>query len=1602
MQHGGKSENEAFTIAEGIWQNHADQNIKYGSNTNSQVRVTGAGAGGLSVAQPPPLEVAQARSSMGAGPPPQLNNQQQFSTQSTEGSSSAVGMDLSPISTKLEAAFKRDNIYQDKVIQRLDKLGETFTKVQDEISTIRSKGYNIRRIGKTNVAPRPTDYWKTKSDQGEQKPYRFLTKGKLGSMGGGLLGGGIMAMAQQFPTLGKLLKTVDTIMNPVQAVREKAGGITKGFTDKMTDILFSNQKRMLEDPDFLFEKADIDKLDEGELKQKVIGELIPEKLAELTDYDKQKINLLSNIWNVNKEQLKLMGGGGSPATQLQQFVDTSAEKYDVVTGKYLKEDDYGALVEERNKALKETAQKLASQDLANSFGVNELIADKLGTFQKNLTGTNPFEEMNPDNIVDIHQSLLRNKHSTERAIRHANEAKLKQERQLYGYDAYTRPTDEADELDEMNWNAKEKFIDEGDFVGGIKYLFQPGKGLESIRPDYKKIISEKDNKLRFSGSDFMDTATPVSQMSDFMTSGFERTDVMKVFVTNERVPVEIFETPTVEQSGFNVTPEQASRMVDEENLPTSHSGGPAKGIPWYHRGMVRGMSGRDNVVSMLQEGEYVMTKQETKSMASRLGSIDENIKLMTESVADRSPVDVQPSALSSKMAEFKDDDKHSSTQESGYERKIEKKQKEETDFRKTNIAVLKKIDEKLDKGFKGLKKGLKKAGSDKKGFFGKLLSGLGGLLGKVAPIIGGLLAGLGAIASGILPALMALMISSSDKWRSVTQMASSLLGGLGILKKGKQGADAIDAAGDAANAAKASKPGLMGRMWGGIKQAGSWVGQQARSLGTAISESRVGRTVSSGMQWIANSQVGRAVGSAARGVRDFAVNAWNFVSGAVTKFAKSVKGTIDKIKGFYTALKGAGNSNIFVRALKKVCSYIGKFFVACVNTKFVKAIFGAVGILSAVIAFIKLVDEWDDSDILQIILRVGEIIGSIVSIPGVAITLGSFTFGILPAILTGIGLLCGIWADRRRAEMENEASQGALSEDEIQRIESQTQEVERQAQSGDLNQIVPQDQLQAIAEQANPEGATASGSNAPPPMMHSGGRIGSKKRPGMMHSGGRIAGTSGSENIEITAQEDEYLLTKMETKSIVDYLKGIYKHVKDINEILNGQYGSSSFNTMFGFGNNQQSTQSAQSRQPSMLESFSTGLRSLTSAARVGVTTGVSALRSGDSLTSSISQGFDAGKRTYEGFTQDDQARALTGDENVTWPADSMVVNSPFGDRSKYISNGGSSFHKGMDIRGSIGDPVYAVMGGVVKRVGGADGVLEIEHEDGITTRYIHLSAFNVRKGDRVNAGDVVGAIGNKTASVRNMAPHLHFEVKKAGRAIDPHKFFTENLSASVYQPQWNFPDAQARVQNYGPPPQQMLAQAPEDGESSGAAASDFSAGRPGTTGTDFKSIISQGKKLQESTGGLLAQAEKLMGSETADEYALSPLERSIMALTESIQGLAKTIGGKVGSGDNLGRLNDIEQGVQEVSSTRDQAQKVKDQQLARESAPNVQAPPPQQVPMMVNTEGDPAAMAAKQTRQIDHVTEHMIDSIFANTTISFSKAVTNFALGQTPFTSFR
>jgi murein DD-endopeptidase MepM/ murein hydrolase activator NlpD len=120
-------------------------------------------------------------------------------------------------------------------------------------------------------------------------------------------------------------------------------------------------------------------------------------------------------------------------------------------------------------------------------------------------------------------------------------------------------------------------------------------------------------------------------------------------------------------------------------------------------------------------------------------------------------------------------------------------------------------------------------------------------------------------------------------------------------------------------------------------------------------------------------------------------------------------------------------------------------------------------------------------------------------------------------------------------------------------------------------------------------------------------------------------------------------------------------------------------------------------------------------------------------------------------------------------------MSSPFGMRMDPFL-GRPAVHTGIDLRGDTGEPVRATATGrvtIAGREGGYGNMVEINHGNGLASRYGHLSQIGVRVGQFVRIGETIGRIGS---TGRSTGPHLHYETRVNGEAVDPQKFLRAGL----------------------------------------------------------------------------------------------------------------------------------------------------------------------------------------------------------------------------------
>jgi murein DD-endopeptidase MepM/ murein hydrolase activator NlpD len=117
-----------------------------------------------------------------------------------------------------------------------------------------------------------------------------------------------------------------------------------------------------------------------------------------------------------------------------------------------------------------------------------------------------------------------------------------------------------------------------------------------------------------------------------------------------------------------------------------------------------------------------------------------------------------------------------------------------------------------------------------------------------------------------------------------------------------------------------------------------------------------------------------------------------------------------------------------------------------------------------------------------------------------------------------------------------------------------------------------------------------------------------------------------------------------------------------------------------------------------------------------------------------------------------------------------IEITSPFGVRVDPFQHV-AAMHTGIDFRGEYGEPIHATAAGTVTNAGWSGGygkMVEVDHGNGLATRYGHLSEIDVKVGQTIRIGQVVGRLGS---TGRSTGPHLHYETRVDGEAVNPEKF---------------------------------------------------------------------------------------------------------------------------------------------------------------------------------------------------------------------------------------
>jgi murein DD-endopeptidase MepM/ murein hydrolase activator NlpD len=136
------------------------------------------------------------------------------------------------------------------------------------------------------------------------------------------------------------------------------------------------------------------------------------------------------------------------------------------------------------------------------------------------------------------------------------------------------------------------------------------------------------------------------------------------------------------------------------------------------------------------------------------------------------------------------------------------------------------------------------------------------------------------------------------------------------------------------------------------------------------------------------------------------------------------------------------------------------------------------------------------------------------------------------------------------------------------------------------------------------------------------------------------------------------------------------------------------------------------------------------------------------------------------------------------WPVDGRLMDGYGARVNPFAGEGEREIHKGVDISAPTGTPVKATANGIVTTAeptsGGYGRLIVIDHGGGVQTCYAHLSRLSVQTGREVRRGEVIGAVGS---TGRVTAPHLHYEIRLGGTAVNPYNYMRSGpLTAATHK----------------------------------------------------------------------------------------------------------------------------------------------------------------------------------------------------------------------------
>ena len=176
-----------------------------------------------------------------------------------------------------------------------------------------------------------------------------------------------------------------------------------------------------------------------------------------------------------------------------------------------------------------------------------------------------------------------------------------------------------------------------------------------------------------------------------------------------------------------------------------------------------------------------------------------------------------------------------------------------------------------------------------------------------------------------------------------------------------------------------------------------------------------------------------------------------------------------------------------------------------------------------------------------------------------------------------------------------------------------------------------------------------------------------------------------------------------------------------------------------------------------------------------------------DAASSPLGQGDDQFTRLFADWKSLDSGSPTAPAPTISvsvpsrMPLKNSKLTSSYGMRTHPVT-GGRRAHKGIDLAAPTGTPVYATADGMVERANWFSSYgkfIKIDHGASMETRFAHLSRISVSAGERVKKGQLIGYVGS---TGRSTGPHLHYEVRIDGRAVNPMPYMVESEAQQAFQ----------------------------------------------------------------------------------------------------------------------------------------------------------------------------------------------------------------------------